>query len=171
MDNWSSMGFLSFLPPFINFHSIYMASTFRASDRTQSTHTNFPQPPLLCFFCYENSGFKCFPQGHTENERWDFHKHSQGVCIYKNLLHVYGSHCLSEQGTRGPWVSQRKSMYPSRLGCYVQGLGFGRVPQSLSPCCQRSRNWLDTGRWFTGGTQGLAYVSFTFAQWTPHPYF
>ena len=83
---------------------------------------------------------------------------------YKNLLHVYGSHCLSEQGTRGPWVSQRKSMHPSRLGCYLQGLGFSCVPQSLSPCCQRSRSQLDTGRWFTGGTQGLAFVSFTFAQ-------
>lgn len=140
MDNWSSMGFLSFLPPFINFHSIYMASTFRASDWTQSTHTNFPQPPLLCFFCYENSGFKCFPRGHTEDERWNFHKHSQGVCIQELIT------CLWESLSQ--WARYQRTLgfpeevnAPKQPGSHLQGLGFSRVPQSLSPCCQRSRSW------------------------------
>lgn len=57
-----------------------MASTFRASDWTQSTHTNGPQTPLPGFFYYENLCVKCFAEGHTENEMWNS-KYSQGVCI------------------------------------------------------------------------------------------
>ena len=153
MDNWSSMGFLSFLPPFMNFHSIYMASSFRASNWTESTHTNFPQPPLLCFFCYENSGFKCFPQGHTENERWNFHKHSQGVCIQELITRLWES--LSQWARYQRALGFPEEVYaPKQTGMLPPGLGVqlrAPVPLSLLPEIKESaRHWLLVHRRNTG---------------------
>ena len=51
----------------------------------------------------------------------------------------------------------------------LQGLGFSNVLWPLSSCwgqevCQRLKSWLSIGCMFLGGTRGMVFESFTFAQ-------
>ena len=139
------MGFLSFLPPFLNFHSIYiwhllsgLATELRALTQT-----------FLSLLAYAFSAMRiqvssAFLQV-TQKRKGGISTNTLKGSVYKDLLHVYGSHCLSEQGTRGPWVSQRKSVHPSSLGATCRAWGSAACPSPSLPAARDrgvGRHWL-----------------------------
>lgn len=102
MSNWNSTGFFLSFFCFVFFCFLwifikYMASAFRASDWTQSAHTNSPLPPLPgCLLLWK---FRCAVLCSQSHRKWnaEFHKYSQGVCVQVLIVSLWE---LLPQGAR-----------------------------------------------------------------------
>lgn len=108
-----------------------MASAFRASDWTQEHSHKLSSASVAIFFSATKIQVSStFSRGHTENEMWDFHKHSQGVCIQavNDTLWQPPSQWAGYQWDLG---------FPEGVEHYLQGLVFSSVLWPLCPCRQR----------------------------------
>lgn len=102
MSNWNSTGFFLSFFCFVFFcflwiFIIYMAPAFRASDWTQSAHTNSPPPPLPgCLLLWK---FRCAVLCSQSHRKWnvEFHKYPQGVCVQVLIVSLWE---LLPQGER-----------------------------------------------------------------------